>query len=168
VLEEVLEEVLEKGELINKLFLFFILKMDQQKLREAIQGTGRAFLKSLPVLIGVLILVSLSQVLIPKEAYLWLFSKNMFLDSLIGGLLGSVLAGNPITSYVLGGELLTQGVSLMAVTAFIVTWVTVGIIQLPAEVVLLGRKFAIIRNITAFLMAIVVAIVTVLIIGVLS
>lgn len=141
--------------------------MDQQKLKEALKGTGRAFMKSLPVLIGVLLLVSLSQVLIPKEAYLWLFSKNSFLDSLIGGLLGSVLAGNPITSYVLGGEMLLQGISLMAVTAFIVTWVTVGIVQLPAEMVLLGKRFAIIRNITAFLMAIVVAVVTVLIMGVL-
>jgi len=142
--------------------------MDKQKIKEAIVGTGNALRKSLPVLLGVLILVSLSNVLIPKGAFLWLFSKNALLDSFIGSFIGSILAGNPITSYVLGGELLKQGIGLMAVTAFIVAWVTVGIVQLPAEAVLLGKKFAIVRNITAFFMAILVAIVTVMSLGVIS
>ncbi|OYT31107.1 hypothetical protein B6U93_04115, partial [Candidatus Woesearchaeota archaeon ex4484_78] len=83
------------------------------------------------------------------------------LDPLIGSSLGSVLAGNPITSYIVSGELLKQGVSLVAVTSFIVAWVTVGIVQLPAESLLLGKKFAIVRNITSFIFSIVVAIITV-------
>jgi len=136
------------------------------KIKEALTGTWNAFLKSFPVLLGVLLLVSLSQVLIPKEAFLWLFSKNALLDSFIGSFLGSILAGNPLTSYILGGELLTQGISLMAVTAFIIAWVTVGIVQLPAESVLLGKRFAITRNIVAFFMAIIVAVITVLLMGV--
>jgi uncharacterized membrane protein YraQ (UPF0718 family) len=51
----------------------------------------------------------------------------------------------------------------MAVTAFLVAWVTVGIIQLPAESSILGMKFALLRNISAFVLAIVVSIVTILI-----
>ena len=97
---------------------------------------------------------------------MWLFSKNTLLDSAIGSFLGSILAGNPITSYILGGELLQQGVSLMAVTAFLISWVTVGIIQLPAEIALLGKNFALVRNVTAFLLSIVIAIFTVIIYGV--
>ncbi len=138
----------------------------KKKVKQAKVSTWNAFLKSLPVLLGVLILVSLSQTLIPKDAFTWLFSKNIILDSFIGSLLGSILAGNPVTSYVLGGEMLTQGISLMAITAFIVAWVTVGIVQLPAESVLLGKRFAITRNIIAFLMAIIVAILTVILMGV--
>lgn len=64
--------------------------------------------------------------------------------------------------------MLNQGVGLIAVTAFIVSWVTVGIIQLPAESVILGKKFAILRNISAFILSIIVAILTVLILGVLA
>ena len=89
------------------------------------------------------------------------------MDSFIGSALGSILAGHPITSYIIGGELLEQGISLIAVTAFLVTWVTVGLVQLPVESALLGKKFAITRNITAFLFAILVAIITAAILGVL-
>lgn len=133
------------------------------RIKEALTSTGKALQKSFPVLLGVLILVSLAGIFLDKGAVSSLFSENILLDPFIGSILGSVLAGNPITSYVLGGELLDQGISLVAVIAFIVAWVTVGVIQLPAESVLLGKKFAVVRNITAFFMAIAVAIVTVLI-----
>ena len=132
-----------------------------QKLKQAIAKSAKGIYKALPVLIGIILLVSLANTLIPKSIYSALFSKNIFLDSIIGSALGSILAGNPITSYVLGGEFLNQGISLVAVTAFIVAWVTVGMVQLPAEMMLLGKKFAITRNITAFIFAIMVALITV-------
>ena len=93
------------------------------------------------------------------------FLGNPFLDAVIAAALGSILAGNPATSYILGGELLESGVSLLAVTAFLVSWVTVGIIQFPAESILLGKRFALFRNISAFLFSILVAFVTVSLVG---
>ncbi len=135
--------------------------MDKQKLKEAVIKACKALWKSFPVLLGAILLISLANTLIPKSFYLVLFSKIPFLDSLIGGLVGSILAGNPVTSYIFGGEMLNQGVSLVAVTAFLVAWVTVGVVQLPAESILLGKRFAIVRNITAFLFSIIVALLTV-------
>ena len=79
-----------------------------------------------------------------------------------GSTVGSISAGNPITSYIIGGELLKEGISLFAVTAFITAWVTVGIIQLPAEASILGKRFALARNILSFIFSIIVAIATVL------
>lgn len=127
---------------------------------EAFYKAGRSLTYSTPILFGVIILVGLSQELIPKTWYSTLFSGSIF-DTLTASSLGSVLAGNPITSYILGGELLKQGISLIAVTAFLVAWVTVGLVQLPAEALMLGEKFSITRNILAFLGAIIVALVTV-------
>ena len=118
------------------------------------------------MIFGTVLLISLISVLISKSFYMAVFSKNVFLDSVVGSLVGSISAGNPITSYIFGGEMLIQGVGLIAVTAFLVAWVTVGIIQLPAESAILGKRFALLRNITAFVLAIVVAILTVLILGV--
>jgi len=123
---------------------------------------------SFPMILGTILLVSLITTLIPKSFYTSIFTKNPFLDSLIGSTVGSISAGHPITSYIFAGELLSQGIGLITVTAFIVTWVTVGLIQLPAESAILGKKFAILRNITAFFLAIVVAIITVLILGVIQ
>ena len=121
----------------------------------------------LPIIFGVLLLVSIITVIVPKSAYNYLFTGSYFLDSLIGSLLGSILTGNPVTGYILGSGFLKNGISLVAVTAFIAAWTTVGIVQLPAESLILGKRFAILRNISAFFMSIIVAIITVLIIGVL-
>jgi uncharacterized membrane protein YraQ (UPF0718 family) len=137
-----------------------------QKLKEAILKAGKGLWKALPMILGTILLISLISTLIPKSFYTTVFSKNILLDSIIGSLVGSISAGNPITSYIFGGELLTQGVSLLAVTAFLVAWVTVGLVQLPAESAILGKKFALLRNITAFILAIIVAIITILILGV--
>jgi uncharacterized membrane protein YraQ (UPF0718 family) len=141
-----------------------VIKM--QNLKEAIARAGKGLWKAFPMILGTVLLISLIYTLIPKSFYTTVFSKNAFLDSIIGSLIGSISAGNPITSYIFGGELLTQGVSLIAVTAFLVAWVTVGIIQLPAESTILGKKFALLRNISAFILAILIAIITIIIIGV--
>jgi len=141
-----------------------VIKM--QNLKEAIVKAGKGLWKAFPMILGTILFISLISTLIPKSFYTAVFSKNTFLDSIIGSLVGSISAGNPITSYIFGGELLTQGVSLIAVTAFLVAWVTVGIIQLPAESAILGKKFALLRNISAFVLAIIVAIITTIILGV--
>jgi len=138
-----------------------MMKIDQQRFKQSIKKASLSLWGIFPIILGVVLLVSLANVVIPKSFYFVLFSKVPLLDSLIGSMLGSVFAGSPITSYLLGGELLNQGISLIAVTAFIVAWVTVGIIQLPAESLILGKKFAIVRNFTAFIFAIFVAIITV-------
>ncbi len=71
-------------------------------------------------------------------------------------------AGNPLTSYIIGGELQKNGIILAAVIAFILSWVTVGTVQLPAESLMLGKRFALVRNGISFVMAILVALLTVI------
>ena len=133
-------------------------------IKESIFKTKNAFLNSIFVMIGVIILISIIINLIPKNTTLQ--TRYLFGDVIITSVFGSLAAGNPITSYIIGGELLANGVSLIAVTAFLLTWVTVGIIQFPAESYLLGKKFAIYRNITSFISAIIIAFLTILTIGV--
>ena len=136
-------------------------------IKKATAKAAKSLWKSLPIILGTILLVSLTA-LIPKIFYTKVFTNNIFIDPLIGALLGSISAGNPITSYIFGGELLKQGISLIAVTAFLVAWVTVGLVQLPAESALLGKKFAILRNVSSFILSILIGIVVVLILGVLT
>ena len=131
-------------------------------LKESIVKAARGLGNSVPMLLGVILLISLVNTLIPFSFYKDVFTGNMITDPVLGTALGSILAGNPITSYILGGEFLEQGVSLLAVTAFLVAWVTVGIVQIPAESVMLGKRFALIRNINAFIFSIIIAVLTVL------
>jgi len=127
----------------------------------AAKQSAKALLRSAPLILGVIFLVGLLQAFLPSNVIGNLFHHNAIFDSFIGSSMGSVLVGSPITSYVIGGELLSQGVSLTAVTAFIVAWVTVGIVQFPAEAVMLGKKFAILRNSISFFFSILVAILSV-------
>ena len=140
--------------------------MENNSIKQSAQKAAKGLWMALPMILGTILLISLISAIIPKSFYTTIFGKNLFLNSLIGSSIGSISAGNPITSYIFGGEMLNQGVGLIAVTAFLVSWVTVGLIQLPAESAILGKKFAIIRNVTAFIFSIIVAVITIFMVGV--
>ncbi len=125
-----------------------------------IKKTWKSLRMTIPILLGVLLLIALLQTLFSNEQLSLLFRGDLLPDAFIGASLGSVFAGNPVTSYILGGEFFNAGISIMAVSAFIVAWVTVGVVQLPAEILLLGRKFALLRNFLSFLSAILIGICT--------
>lgn len=130
--------------------------------KQAVVKTLNNFKLFLPILFGMLLLISLLIKAVPKNFYTQFFGGNIMADSIIGAIIGSIATGNPITSYIIGGELLDRGISLIAVTAFIVTWVTVGIVQLPAEIMMLGKRFAVSRNIVSFILAIIISFLTVI------
>ena len=138
-------------------------KIDRSSFVRAARGSAKQFVNLLPMMAGVVLLTGLFNAFIPKVWLTSIFAGNPLLDTLWGACFGSILAGNPINSYVIGGELLQNGVSLFAVTTFILTWVTVGMVQLPAEIAALGRRFALLRNGLSFLFSIPIAIVTVVI-----
>jgi len=123
----------------------------------AFKSFGMAF----PTLLGVILLLGLFRTFVSKQMLSALFTGELLKDTLIGSLMGSISAGNAVTSYFIGGELIEENVSLIAVTSFIVAWVTVGIIQIPAEASTLGRRFAYTRNALGFVFSILISIATV-------
>jgi hypothetical protein len=139
--------------------------MSLVEFKKAFLRTTQSFRKSLPILLGVLMLFALANSLIPKNFYSKLFTGNQVIDPFIGAVVGSLPGGNPLTSYVIAGELRIRGVSMLAITAFVVIWVTVGIIQLPAEALMLGKRFALVRNSISFVTAIGIAVLAVLTLG---
>ncbi len=141
------------------------IKIDRVTFVQAVKSSASQFSTLLPAVVGVILLIGLFNTFVSKESLISIFSGNLGLDTLWGACFGSVLAGNPINSYVIGGELLRHGVSLFAVTALIITWVTVGLVQLPAEIAALGRRFALLRNTICFILSIPIAIITVVILN---
>ena len=137
------------------------VERERKRLAHSLWKAFKSFSTFVPILLGVILSAGLFQSFLSKDMIASLFAGQILRDTLIGTLIGSILAGNPITSYVIGGELLKSGVSLFAVTAFIVAWVTVGVVQYPAEAGVLGRRFATLRNLLSFILAILVSIATV-------
>lgn len=133
-------------------------RLGKPTLFQALRRSYNQFMNLLPILLGVVLLLGLFNAFVSRESVSLMFSGHKVQDTLLGACMGSILAGNPINSYIIGGELLEHGVSLFAVTALMITWVTVGLVQLPAEIVALGRKFALVRNAISFVVAIIMAI----------
>ena len=121
----------------------------------------KSFVTTLPLMLGIILILGLFRTFVSKEMLISIFTGGTFQNTFIGALVGSIFTGNPVTGYIIGGELIKGNVNLLAITSFIVAWVTVGIIQLPAEAKILGRKFAFDRNILSFILSILVSMATV-------
>ena len=136
-------------------------KAGKDRLINAIKSSANQFSKMLPVLAGIVLLIGLANTFVFKEFISSFFTSNWALDAILGACVGSVFAGNPINSYIIGGELLEHGASQFAVTALIIAWVNVGLIQLPIEIAALGWRFALVRNVASFILSVFIAVFTV-------
>ena len=90
-------------------------------LKQSIHKAIQALINFLPIIMGILMLISLFNMSL-QDYYSKIFTKNLLIDPIIGALAGGIIFGFPITSYVAGGELLSGGVSLLSITAFIISW----------------------------------------------
>ena len=131
------------------------------RIKDKLRKTIKTFISVVPIIVGMLLLTSLLITVFPEQIATGLFGNGDILDTLLATSIGSIAMGHPLASYLLGGELLGGGVGLIAVTALIVAWVTVGIVQLPAEALMLGTRFAVYRNIFCFIATILIAFLTV-------
>ncbi len=127
---------------------------------KSIKNSLKNLQSALPIMAGVLMLVSFFN-LFANKYYDKIFTGNKLLDPFLGGIAGSISFGIPITSYIVGGELFKKGISLLAITAFIMSWTTVGVAMLPLEAKFLGKRFALARNLINFIFSILIAIVVV-------
>ncbi len=135
-------------------------KNRQPTLAGSLKKSATSFLAMAPLLLGVIALVGLFQTQVTPKMLASLFRGNPFADTMLGTLIGASAAGNPVVSYVLGGELLARGISYYAVSAFILSWVTLGFIQLPAEIEIFGLRFTALRNLLAFIFTLLIAVAT--------
>ncbi|MBN2870335.1 MAG: permease [Campylobacterales bacterium] len=134
----------------------------------ALKKSALSFATTLPLLLGVILLVGMVQALVSREMIASLFGHGALIDTVIGTAVGAVASGNPSIGYMVGGELLGQGVSLFAITAFILAWVTLGVVGLPAEIGVFGIRFTLMRNLLSLVFTFLLSLATVATIGALS
>jgi len=129
-------------------------------MKKSIIQSAKSLQKIFPILIGMLLLIGLLSSILTPEFYETLFGNGNFYDSCIGAFFGSISVGAPVNSYILGEEFLKNGVGIIPVTTFIVTWASVGVLSFPFESKVFGAKFAFFRNLSAFIFSFIVASVT--------
>ena len=114
------------------------------------------FKELMPILLGILLLIS-----ILKELWLFIYLgnylNNNFVSILMSDLFGSISAWNTINSYIIANSFWNINDKLLIITTFLISWTTVWLIQMPAEIYFFGKRFTIIRNIISFIFAIIAA-----------
>lgn len=144
------------------------MKPEKPLFKKALANAAGTLYTIFPTLLAVIGLVGLFQTYVTPEMLQSLFTGATLHDTLVGTFAGGVSVGHPFFSYIIGGELLKEGISLYAVTAFILSFVTLGLVQLPLEYSLFGMRFTLVRNLLALLFALLIAWATVATIGVFS
>ncbi len=131
-----------------------------QRLKKASFQTLKSLEMIAPMLLAIVGLVGIFETYITPEMIHTLFSGKVINDTLVGTAAGAISVGQPFLSYIISGELLQEGISMYAVTAFILSFVTLGVIQLPLEFSIFGARFTLIRNILSFIFALLIAYLT--------
>ncbi|WP_020678182.1 permease [Geopsychrobacter electrodiphilus] len=120
---------------------------DPDKARDSIKAGATSLLNLLPMLFAIFALVGLFQEFLPAEMIESVMGTgNPALSLLVGGLLGAVSIGPPLASYPIAGSLLSHGAWPPAVAAFIMSWISVGVVTLPFEARIFTWRFALVRN----------------------
>lgn len=127
---------------------------DRQKTRRSLASGAQTLLNLLPLLLAIFALVGLFSEFLPPELIESVLGRgNRGVSLLLGGLLGAVSIGPPLASYPIAGSLLVEGAWPPAVAAFILSWISVGVVTLPFEAGIFSWRFALLRNGLTLLMA---------------
>ncbi|PLX88910.1 MAG: hypothetical protein C0618_03195 [Desulfuromonas sp.] len=149
---------------IGLIYLFIVtvgylilLRIDRGRTLLSLQTAGRSLTRLIPLLVAVFGLVGLFQVFLsPAQVEQAMGASNGWLSLLVGGAVGAVSIGPPLAAYPLAGSMLEAGAWPPAVAAFVITWISVGIITLPFEASVFSVRYALLRNGIGFLMALLV------------
>jgi len=130
---------------------------DKSKTLKGIKKGMMMFVKILPTLLSVIILVSVVLFFISDEMMINFLGKDAGLGAYgSAAIIGSVSIIPGFIAYPLAGILLKAGVSFSVLSVFITTLKMVGVLTIPIEAKFFGLKTAIIRNLLSFLGAILV------------
>jgi uncharacterized membrane protein YraQ (UPF0718 family) len=115
------------------------------------------FLKILPTLLSVIIIISVLLYVTPKEFFLKYFGNaSGIMGYVFGALIGSITLMPGFIAYPLCGFLIRNGVSYPIIAVFVTTLMMVGIVTIPIEKRYFGLKVTLLRNILSFIGAIII------------
>lgn len=141
-------------------FVLLILSIikDKLKTKKAIKKGWMAFVKIIPILIPLFLVVGVVlSIVTPQMIKQVLGEESGILGVFTGMMIGSIAFMPPFVTFPLGAELLDNGAGYPQVAAFVTTLMAVGLVYWVAEIKYFGNKAVILRNSLAFIASGVVA-----------
>jgi uncharacterized membrane protein YraQ (UPF0718 family) len=143
--------------IITGICLLLSFVKDRNKTMEGLKKGLFMFLKILPTIISVVIIVSVMLYLIPEQKLTsWFGQESGAMGYIAAALVGSVSLIQGFIAYPLAGVLVEAGVGHPVIAIFITTLMMVGIMTIPVEARYFGMSVTVVRNSLAFVFAVVV------------
>jgi uncharacterized membrane protein YraQ (UPF0718 family) len=137
------------------------LLADWRKTRAGVKQGIIMFLKTMPAILSVLVLVSMSLFLLPNEVIIKYLGQEAGITGYIfAALAGSIALIPGFIAYPLSGILVKTGISYPVIAIFITTLMMVGILTLPIEIRFFGIRASLIRNSLFFAAALIIGLLT--------
>ncbi len=133
---------------------------DKKKTKMALKKAWKSFENILPQLLAVMIIIGFAlAVLSPQTISRVIGSESGMIGMIVAALIGSITLIPGFVAFPLAAALLENGAGYMQITAFVSTLMMVGVITIPMETNVLGKKLTLTRNIAAFAFSIAAALV---------
>lgn len=133
---------------------------DRGKTRASLKKAWKSFENILPQLLTILIVIGLAlSILSPKVISDLIGANSGMIGTLTAALIGSITLIPGFVAFPLAAALLHSGAGYLQIAAFVSTLMMVGIVTLPMEMKIMGRPASIIRNVSAFVFSLIVAVV---------
>ena len=137
--------------------IFTSLITDKRKTWKGIKNGLVMFVKIIPAIISVLVLVSVTLYLLPNELIIKYLGEDAgYTGYVFAAIAGSIALIPGFIAYPLAGLLVRTGVSYPVIAVFITTLMMVGILTLPVEIKFFGIRISLIRNALYFIGALIV------------
>lgn len=136
------------------------LAKSREKTLMALKKAWKAFENILPQFLSILLIIGMMlAILTPQQISSLIGSGSGWLGVMIASLIGSITLVPAFIAFPLAAALLKSGAGYMQIAAFVSTLMMVGIVTLPVEFRYFGKKAAIVRNVSAYLFSLLVALV---------
>jgi uncharacterized membrane protein YraQ (UPF0718 family) len=133
---------------------------DRDKTKKSLVIAAKSFVKILPIVFSIIILIGLLLGFVPPEKISKFIGEQAgFVGVVAVAILGAIMHIPALISFPLAASLLKSGASITSVAAFITTLTMIGVVTLHLEIKVLGKKFALLRNGLAFIFAIIIALI---------
>lgn len=132
----------------------------KKKTKMALKKAWKAFENILPQFLTVLVIIGLAfAIFTPEEIQRVLGESAGVLGVILSLIIGSAVFIPGFVAFPLASALLENGAGYAQVAAFISSLMMVGVITIPLEVSIFGKKSTVIRNVAALVFSVIVAIV---------
>lgn len=142
------------------LMLLVAFIYDKKKAKKAVLKGYKSFMKLLPSLLPIMLLMGIMLVMIDRELIRTLIGDETGIYGiLLSSLIGSIAFMPSFLAFPFGKSLLDIGAGYPQVAAFVAGLMSVGLVSIAVEIKYFGKKFTILRNLLGYTVVIVFAVV---------